>query len=66
MKLQPKKQICMIAYTIYSTDARVRREAETLAALDQFEVVFFVLKEDKKPRTYETAGVKVREFNISK
>ena len=40
-------QICMIAYTNYASDARVRREAETLASLPEYEVFILVLKEQK-------------------
>ena len=34
------RHICMIAYTTYSTDARVRREAETVATKLQKEEQF--------------------------
>ena len=59
-------QICMVAYTNYASDARVRREAETLAALPDYKVAFLVLKEQKKNRTYELDGVKIIEVNTQK
>ena len=31
-------RVCMIVYTLYDTDARVRREAETLVATGQYDV----------------------------
>ena len=43
-----KKQVCMIAYTGYAGDARVRREAETLA-LNGYEVCFLLPKSGDKP-----------------
>ncbi len=59
-------QICMIAYTNYASDARVRREAETMASLPEYEVSFLVLKEQNKPRTYELDAVKIIEVNTQK
>lgn len=56
----------MIAYTNYSTDARVRREAETLAALPDYKVFVLTLKESSSPRTYHLEGVEVRELNARK
>jgi glycosyltransferase involved in cell wall biosynthesis len=56
----------MIAYTNYSSDARVRREAETIAALPGFQVTFIALKEGLKPRVYKMRGVWVHELNIEK
>lgn len=61
-----KKHICMIAYTNYLTDARVRREAETLAAHPKYKVVFLALKKGDSPRTYQIDGVEVRELNVRK
>ena len=43
-------KILMIAYTNYSTDARVRREAETLANSPGYDVSFLALKEDYQPK----------------
>ena len=56
----------MVAYTNYLTDARVRREAETLASLPDYKVLIFVLKEESSRRTYSIDGVEVRELNVDK
>ena len=56
----------MIAYTNYSTDARVRREAETIANSPGYDVSFLALKEDNKPKSYRLEGVNVQELNIKK
>ena len=56
----------MIAYTLYSYDARVRREARALAAHAEYTVSLFVLKERKQRRTYLIDGVTVEELNIPK
>ena len=61
-----KKQVCMIAYTNYLSDARVRREAETLASTKEFEVSFLVLMEGKRPATYQNNGVNIIELNMRK
>ena len=55
----------MIAYTIYPTDGRVRLEAETLVKRG-YDVVFLVLKGDRRPRTYQLCGVTVIELNVAK
>lgn len=55
-----------MAYTNYLTDARVRREAETLAALQGYKVSLLALKESRHPRTYKIDGVEVIELNIKK
>lgn len=60
------KHICMVAYTNYATDARVRREAETLAANPSYEVQVLVLKECATPHTYLLDNVVVRELDVSK
>ena len=60
------KHILMIAYTSYISDARIRREAETLASLNRYKVVLFAPKEGKKARTYEQGGVTVRESRLPK
>jgi glycosyltransferase involved in cell wall biosynthesis len=60
------KKICMVAYTDYSTDARVRREAETLAADSNFEVKVLTLKQDSTPKTLRLNGVDILELNIGK
>ena len=66
MKPPPEKQVCMIAYTRYSTDSRVMREAETLAAAGGYAVRFLALKEGATPRRYESLSVDVHELNVSK
>ncbi len=60
------KHVCMIAYTNYATDARVRREAETLAETGEFHVTFLSLMEGKTARSYVRDGVHVRELRIRK
>ena len=55
----------MIAYTDYAGDARVRREAETLAAKG-FNVVCLTNKNGGKPTRYTLDGVEVRELRVSK
>lgn len=61
-----KKQVCMIAYTNYKSDARVRREAETLASTGEFEVTFLVLQEEDAPQSYQLENVNVIELNVRK
>lgn len=56
----------MVAYTDYSIDARVRREAETLAAEPNFEVKVLTLKQDPSPRALRLNGVDILELNIEK
>ena len=57
--------ICMIAYTNYPTDARVRREAETLAA-DGFQVTCLTTRNGTKQARYVLHGVEVRELSVPK
>ena len=61
-----KKNICMIAYTDYANDARVRREAETLADDPQYVVSVLSLKQNHHPSSYQLNGVHVKELNLSK
>jgi len=56
----------MIAYTIYPWDARVRREAETIASRHGFQVIFLALNEGSNPRVYSKNGVAVHEIGIQK
>ena len=56
------KKILMIAYTEYLTDARPRREAESLAARGD-EVEFIALAEKKQPNQEEVNGVLVRRLS---
>lgn len=60
------KNIWMIAYTNYSIDARVRREAETIASLPEYRVHLLALKEMKESRSYVLDGVEVHELNVAK
>ena len=57
--------VCMIAYTNYVTDARVRREAETLAT-HGFRVLCLTATNGDEPRRFELDGVEVRELRIPK
>ena len=55
-------QVCMIAYTHYSSDSRVIREAEALASLDDYTVTFLVPMEGTKANSYVTNNVNVKEL----
>jgi glycosyltransferase involved in cell wall biosynthesis len=59
------KRVCMIAYTNYPFDGRVRLEAESLVTWG-YEVWFLVPKEKATPRTYTLSGVTVKEVNVGK
>lgn len=61
-----KKKICMIVYTDYLADARVRREAETLAGLPEYSVIVIALKKGSLPHSYCIDGVRVLEMNEAK
>lgn len=61
-----KRNICMIVYTNYSVDARVQREAETLAALPQYTVSVITLKESTLAERRMIRGVIVQEMNLTK
>src|SRR5262245_41064468 len=60
------KRVCMVVYTLYDGDARVRREAETLAATGLYEVDVLTLKDGKTARQYTLSGVNVRQLNARK
>ena len=60
------KHVCMVAYTIYPSDSRVRREAKTVASLPGYMVTVLVLKEQATPRTYEMDGVAIQELDVEK
>jgi glycosyltransferase involved in cell wall biosynthesis len=60
------KQVCMIAYTNYLADVRVRREAETLARNLGYEIKVLALRDGNTASTYMKDGVEVVELNISK
>jgi glycosyltransferase involved in cell wall biosynthesis len=57
--------VCMIAYTDYAIDARVRREAETLAAHD-FNVRCLTTKNGGTEKRFNLAGVEVEELRVPK
>jgi len=61
-----KKKICMIVYTDYPADTRVRREAETLAELPEYSVIVIALKEGALPCSHVIDGVRVLEINEAK
>lgn len=56
----------MVAYTNYLSDARVRRTAETLAALPEYAVTVLTLRQSDTKRTYELGDVTVQELNLRK
>ena len=60
------KHVCMIVYNTYSTDQRVRREAETVASIPGHSVTVLVAKEQPIPQTFEKGGVLIRELDITK
>jgi glycosyltransferase involved in cell wall biosynthesis len=62
---RPHGFVCMIAYTVYAIDARVRREAETLAA-GGFHVRCLTTRSGPTPTTFVLNGVEVRELNVPK
>jgi glycosyltransferase involved in cell wall biosynthesis len=55
----------MVAYTDYAGDARVRREAETLAA-NGFRVRCLTTRNGDAPRMYALQGVDIQELNVAK
>src|SRR5437870_5165071 len=59
------KRVCMIAYTNYQFDGRVRLEAESLVNWG-YQVFFLVPKSEAIARTYTLASITVRELNIHK
>jgi glycosyltransferase involved in cell wall biosynthesis len=60
------KHVCMINYSNYVMDTRVRRAAETIAALPAYKVSVLTLKQSEHPKQYTLNGVNVRELNIAK
>jgi glycosyltransferase involved in cell wall biosynthesis len=60
-----KRFVCMVAYTHYAFDARVRREAETLAS-QGFQVLCLTNKNGGKPRRFVLDGVEVQELGVPK
>ena len=59
-------RVCMLVYTLYDTDARVRREAETLVATGQYDVSVLTLKDQATPRHYVLDGVRIEQLNVGK
>ena len=59
------KKICMIAYSNFSTDPRIRRESEALAEHGN-EVNFLVLAEENDSRTYKMNDVSIIELKMRK
>jgi glycosyltransferase involved in cell wall biosynthesis len=57
--------VCMIAYTNYAIDARVRREAETLAS-QGFRVRCLTTKNGAECSHFILNGVEVRELSVAK
>ena len=57
--------VCMIAYTNYVVDARVKREAETLAA-GGFRVICLTTRHHPDEPTFVVNGVEVRELRVPK
>lgn len=60
------KHVCMIAYTGYSHDGRVRREAEAVNALPGYAVTVLTAKEQDTPRIYEKDGIRIFELDMPK
>jgi glycosyltransferase involved in cell wall biosynthesis len=59
------RHVCMVAYTDYTGDARVRREAETLAA-HGFRVRCLTTKNSGSPKAFTLGGVEVEELDVAK
>lgn len=57
--------VCMVAYSDYVFDARIRREAETLAA-NGFRVTCLKLRNGSKAEHCTLNGVQVRELSVAK
>ena len=60
-----KPHVCMVAYSDYVFDARIRREAETLAA-NGFRVTCLKLRNGAAPESRVLNGVEVRDLNVAK
>jgi glycosyltransferase involved in cell wall biosynthesis len=65
MAASKQRHICMIAYTNYAFDARVRREAEALVE-DNCSVVCLTPRNGKRRKPYQVHGVWVRELRVPK
>jgi len=60
-----RRFVCMIAYTRYSSDARIRREAETLVDAG-FHVRVLTARNGNGPAEFVLNGVDVRELRVIK
>ena len=60
-----QRQVVMLAYTLYSIDARIIREAETLVA-HGYKVKLIAPIEDGKARNYVSGGVDVAGLKTTK
>ena len=56
----------MVVYGAYATDPRVRKDAETLACLEDFVVTVVVPKQGDEPCTRQLNGVNVIELDASR
>jgi len=65
-EMKRSKNVCMINYSNYSMDPRVRRTAETIAALPGYKVSVLTIKLSDRPKRYTLNRVNVRELNITK
>jgi glycosyltransferase involved in cell wall biosynthesis len=66
MNVQRKKQVCVIAYTKYSIDTRIRREAETIAETQEYDVTVLAPKEGETARRYQLDKVDVVELKAGR
>lgn len=60
-----KGHVCMIAYTNYAFDARVRREAETLASAG-YRVLCLTTSNGADPARFRLSGVEIWELGVPK
>jgi glycosyltransferase involved in cell wall biosynthesis len=61
----PEKRICMIAYSEYFSDSRIRREAETLAA-NGWDVSVLMLPQSKRAKPEVLNNVRAMGVNMRK
>ncbi len=67
MEAKKKKvAVYMVVYGNYVTDPRVRKDAETLAAFEEFAVTVVAPKQGDKPNTRQLDGVNVIELDASR
>ncbi len=65
MEARNKKSVCMIVQHYYSTDGRVRREAEALVQ-NGFAVDIIALREPDREKRYVLNGVEVHQIDLKK